>query len=123
MASSQRQVSSDLGFGLGPGIVAIDEQKRMNDPIGQVIQPHIANRELMSRINVTMQSYVKVESRNNVLRAQVMELTDRLRSLNSVLQNVGEVSGLALDIPETPRAPDETAVAGPSSNSTHISKC
>lgn len=123
MASSQRQVSSGLGFGLGPGIVAIDEQKRMNDPIGQVIQPHIANRELMSRINVTMQSYVKVESRNNVLRAQVMELTDRLRSLNSVLQNVGEVSGLALDIPETPRAPDETAVAGPSSNSTHISKC
>lgn len=41
-------------------------------------------------------------SENNVLRAQVAELTDRLKSLNSVLQIASEVSGLTFDIPVIP---------------------
>lgn len=122
MASPQRQASSGSGSDVGHTNVGIDERKRkrmesnrlsaqrsrmkkqkqVEDLIGQVTQLQNANVELVERINVTTQSYVDVESRNNVLRAQVMELTDRLRSLNSVLQIVEEVSGLAIDIPEIP---------------------
>lgn len=122
MASPQRQASSGSGSDLGPVTVGMDERKRkrmesnrlsaqrsrmrkqkqMEELIGQVTQLQKANEELMVRINATTENYVKVDSRNNVLRAQVVELTDRLRSLNSVLEIVEEVSGLALDIPEIP---------------------
>lgn len=78
------------------------KQKQMEDLIGQVAQLQKANVELTERINTTTQSYVEVDSRNNILRAQVNELTDRLRSVNSVLQVVEVASGLTLDIPEIP---------------------
>lgn len=78
------------------------KQKQMAESIGQVTQLKNENSELVARINSNTQNYIEVESRNNVLRAQFIELTDRLRSLNSVLQVVEEVSGLALDIPEIP---------------------
>lgn len=80
----------------------VRKQKRLVDLVGELGQLQQANSELIARINATAQKYVEVESANNVLRAQAMELTDRLRSLNSVLEIVEVVSGLAVDIPEVP---------------------
>ncbi|GAB4830575.1 bZIP transcription factor 53 [Ancistrocladus abbreviatus] len=122
MMMQQRQVSS--GSEEDPRYANMDERKRkrmisnresarrsrmrkqqhLDDLVKEVTKLQSENAKLMKSINESTQYYIGVESENNVLRAQVMELTDRLRSLNSVLQIVEEVSGLAMDIPEIPDA-------------------
>ncbi|GMH30852.1 hypothetical protein Nepgr_032695 [Nepenthes gracilis] len=78
------------------------KQQHLDDLISQISKLQSENAELARRINAASQSHVAVESQNNVLRAHVTELTDRLRSLNSVLEIFEEVSGFAMDIPEIP---------------------
>ncbi|XP_023525883.1 bZIP transcription factor 53-like [Cucurbita pepo subsp. pepo] len=78
------------------------KQKQVEDLTGEVSRLQIANNQLLQSIGAKEQAFVQVDNMNNVLRAQAMELTDRLQSLNSVLQIVEEVSGLAMDIPEIP---------------------
>lgn len=78
------------------------KQKQLEDLAGEVSRLQIANNQLVQSIGAKEQAFVQVDNMNNVLRAQAMELTDRLRSLNSVLHIVEEVSGLAMDIPEIP---------------------
>ncbi|KAL8522711.1 hypothetical protein ACS0TY_012883 [Phlomoides rotata] len=51
-------------------------------------------------IDDASRKYISLESENNVLSARVTELTDRPRSLNSVLETV--VSGIVLDILDIP---------------------
>lgn len=78
------------------------KQQRLDELIGQAAQLQSDNSQIVNEINKATQAFVTVESENNVVRAQLTELTDRLRSLNSVLQIVEQVSGLAMDIPEIP---------------------
>ncbi|PPS14957.1 hypothetical protein GOBAR_AA05608 [Gossypium barbadense] len=79
----------------------IRKQKQLEDLVNEVSALQKDNSQLSEKINVTTQRYAEMECANNVLRAQAMELTERLRSLNSVLYIV-EVSGYAVDIPEIP---------------------
>lgn len=74
----------------------------MGDLITQITQLQTENSQILSQADITMQHYMKLDSENMILRTQVMELTDRLQSLNSVLHIMEEVSGLAMDIPEIP---------------------
>lgn len=78
------------------------KQKLMEDLVNEASQLQNENGQLRQSISINSERYSQVESANNVLRAQAMELTERLRSLNSVLQIVEEVSGLDMDIPEIP---------------------
>lgn len=78
------------------------KQKHLDDLITQVAQLKTENSQIMNRVEVATQHYTQMESENMILRTQVMELTDRLHSLNSVLHIMEEVSGLAMDIPEIP---------------------
>ncbi|KAK3194269.1 hypothetical protein Dsin_025579 [Dipteronia sinensis] len=78
------------------------KQKQMEGLVNETSQLESGNVMLKQNIDATRQRYIKMESANNVLRAQAMELTDRLRSLNSVLLIWGEVSGLNVEIPEVP---------------------
>ncbi len=78
------------------------KQKRLEDLVNEVNALQNENSRLNQSINISTQRYVELESANNVLRAQAIELTDRLQSLNSVLQIVEEVSGLGLEIPDVP---------------------
>ncbi|KAF8387748.1 hypothetical protein HHK36_026403 [Tetracentron sinense] len=78
------------------------KQKHMDDLINQVTQLQKENNEIGQSVNVGTQHYLEVSSENNILRARVMELTERLQSLNSVLHIMEEVSGFAMDIPEIP---------------------
>jgi len=80
------------------------KQQHLDELIGQVTKLQSENSQIVQKINSVSQLYVSVETENNVLRAQMMELTDRLRSLNSVLQIVEEASGLVMDIPTIPDA-------------------
>ncbi|KAI3829550.1 hypothetical protein L1987_03676 [Smallanthus sonchifolius] len=59
----------------------------------------ISNRE---SAHGATQASAEVSSENNVLRAQLTALTDRLQSLNNVLYVAQEVSDRAMDIPEVP---------------------
>ncbi|MBA0704294.1 hypothetical protein Golax_016563 [Gossypium laxum] len=80
----------------------IRKQKQLEDLVNEVSALQKDNSQLSEKINVATQGYAEMECANNVLRAQAMELTERLRSLNSVLHIVEEVSGYAVDIPEIP---------------------
>ncbi|MBA0847181.1 hypothetical protein Goshw_013995 [Gossypium schwendimanii] len=80
----------------------IRKQKQLEDLVNEVSALQKDNSQLSEKINVSTQRYAEMECANNVLRAQAMELTERLQSLNSVLHIVEEVSGYAVDIPEIP---------------------
>ncbi|KAL8101086.1 bZIP transcription factor 53 [Apium graveolens] len=78
------------------------KQQHVDKLIAEVNQLQSQNKVVSEKINEATDKFVGVVSENNVLRAQLSELTDRLHSLNSVLHIVEEVSGLAMDIPQVP---------------------
>ncbi|CAL1398695.1 unnamed protein product [Linum trigynum] len=78
------------------------KQKQVEDLVKETAQLQKENAQLGQQIEVSGQRFREIDSANNIMRAQAMELTDRLRSLNSVLEVVEAVSGFAVDIPEIP---------------------
>nr|XP_043620747.1 bZIP transcription factor 53 [Erigeron canadensis] len=78
------------------------KQQRLDELLGEISQLQNDNNTIMRKVDGATQMFVGAESQNNVLRAQLTELTDRLHSLNSVLHIAQEVSGLTMDIPEIP---------------------
>ncbi|XP_010931749.1 bZIP transcription factor 53 [Elaeis guineensis] len=78
------------------------KQQHLDDLMSQVALLKEENSQISMQINLFTQQYVRLESENTVLRTQLMELTDRLRSLNSLLHLVEELSGMSMDIPEIP---------------------
>ncbi|KAL3827769.1 hypothetical protein ACJIZ3_016571 [Penstemon smallii] len=78
------------------------KQQHLDELMTQEKQMQEENKKLRDTIDGATQLYLNFASENNVLRAQLAELTDRLRSLNSVLHIASEVSGLAFDIPDIP---------------------
>lgn len=76
------------------------KRKLMEDLGNEVSLLQKENSRLSKEINASTQRYIEMESANNLLRAEVMGLTERLRSLNSVLHIVEEVNGYAVEIPE-----------------------
>ncbi|XP_058076964.1 bZIP transcription factor 53-like [Magnolia sinica] len=78
------------------------KQQHLDDLITQLGQLKTDNNQIAARVDVATQHYMKLESENTILRTQVMELTERLQSLNSVLHLMEEISGMAMDIPEIP---------------------
>ncbi|XP_051150767.1 bZIP transcription factor 44-like [Andrographis paniculata] len=71
------------------------KQKHMEDLMGQVAQLTEKNKQMLSRINVTTEQTVKVEAENSVLKAQEMELTQRLQSLSEILNIINSSSSMA----------------------------
>lgn len=82
----------------------IRKQQHVESLIRQVTQLQNENKFIEEKINNIADVYIGLAIENNVMRAQLSELTDRLRSLNSVLQIAEEVVGYAVDIPEIPDA-------------------
>lgn len=78
------------------------KQQRLDELLTEITQLQSENNTVMKKIDAATQMFVGVASQNNVLRAQLTELTDRLQSLNSVLHIAQEVSGMTMDIPEIP---------------------
>ncbi|KAL2345475.1 LOW QUALITY PROTEIN: hypothetical protein Fmac_006760 [Flemingia macrophylla] len=75
------------------------KQKQLED-----LTDEIARREQEARGGHQGQeeACVETEAANSILRAQTMELADRLRFLNSILEIAEEVGGLSVEIPEIP---------------------
>ncbi|KAK8718157.1 hypothetical protein V6N13_045402 [Hibiscus sabdariffa] len=76
------------------------KQKQLEDLVNEASALQKENSQLTEKIKVATERFVEMESSNNVLRARAMELTDRVNSLNMLLQQLtGEGSGHADDIP------------------------
>ncbi|OMO75229.1 hypothetical protein COLO4_26247 [Corchorus olitorius] len=61
------------------------KQKHLDELVGQVTQLRKDNNQILTSINFTTQHYLNIEADNSVLRAQVMELSQRLDSLTEIL--------------------------------------
>ncbi|GKU87006.1 hypothetical protein SLEP1_g1468 [Rubroshorea leprosula] len=80
------------------------KQKQLEDLLNEVNTLKNENSQLVQSISIVSQRYAEIEGSNNILRAQAMELTERLESLNSMLQILGDDNSLAMDIPEGPES-------------------
>ncbi|MED6183998.1 hypothetical protein PIB30_062972 [Stylosanthes scabra] len=78
------------------------KQKQLEDLTEEVTKLQSANKNLAEAIKAKEEAMTETEAANGVLRAQLTELTDRLRFLNSILEIAEDVSGLSVDIPEIP---------------------
>ncbi|CAI9110838.1 OLC1v1010927C1 [Oldenlandia corymbosa var. corymbosa] len=61
------------------------KQKHLDDMLSQVNQLREENNQILSNLNLTTRLFLNVESENSVLRAQLNELTHRLKSLNDIV--------------------------------------
>ncbi|KAF5455871.1 hypothetical protein F2P56_025403 [Juglans regia] len=61
------------------------KQKHLEDLMAQSAQLSKDNNQILTKINITSQYYINVEAQNSILRAQVVELSQRLDSLNEIL--------------------------------------
>ncbi|XP_073021164.1 bZIP transcription factor 44-like [Primulina eburnea] len=75
------------------------KQKHLDDLLAQVSQIKKENNEILSNINITTQHYLNVESENSILRAQKLELSQRLHSLNEILGHINSYTAGAATVP------------------------
>lgn len=78
------------------------KQLHLDTLISEAASLKTDNAEMAARMNLTTQQYLMVEKENQVLRACHAELTERLRSLNSILSIYEEFMGVSMDIPDMP---------------------
>ncbi|XP_073000561.1 bZIP transcription factor 44-like [Typha latifolia] len=79
------------------------KQKHLDGLMAQVNQLRKENSQVSTTLNITMQHYLGVEAENSVLRTQMMELNNRLESLNEILYylNGNNIAGMACEEFET----------------------
>lgn len=70
----------------------------LEDLTSEMTRLQCENSDIVGKIDETRERHMLFEAENNVLRAQAMELTERLESTISVLER----SGLKLDSPARP---------------------
>ena len=70
------------------------KQKHLDDLMGQVTQLSKDNNQILTSINITNQHLMNVEAENSILRAQVVELSQRLESLNGILNFINTTSSV-----------------------------
>ncbi|KAJ3687466.1 hypothetical protein LUZ61_016630 [Rhynchospora tenuis] len=78
------------------------KQQHLDELVNQVAHLKEENARISMQASMIMERFMRVDSENAVLRAQLAELTGRLQSVNSVLRMVEEFSGVDMDIPEIP---------------------
>lgn len=61
------------------------KQKHLDDLTAQVAQLQNENGQIVARLTLNTRDYLNVEAENSVLRTQMMELSNRLESLNEII--------------------------------------
>lgn len=74
------------------------KQKHLGDLTGEIAQLTKENSQVLTNISATTQHYVNLEAENSILRAQMMELSQRLHSLNEILDFISS-STAAVTVP------------------------
>ncbi|KAF5462064.1 hypothetical protein F2P56_018104 [Juglans regia] len=88
------------------------KQKQLNDLTGQVAQLSKDNNQILASITITTQLYLNIEAQNSILRAQVVELSQRLDSLNEIL-NFINTSGSVYEPDQTLHASLDNSFMNP----------
>lgn len=61
------------------------KQKHLDDLMAQLAQLRKENNQIITTMSLTTQNYLNIEADNSILRAQMVELTSRLQSLNEII--------------------------------------
>lgn len=64
------------------------KQKRLDDLNSQAATFRKENNRILKEINTATQQLLNIESEKSILRAQMMELSHRLESLNEILSSI-----------------------------------
>ncbi|OIW03507.1 hypothetical protein TanjilG_31020 [Lupinus angustifolius] len=72
----------------------LKKQKHLDDLIAQVDKLRKENTEILTRVNIITHHYHKVEAENFILSAQIGELSQRLQSLNDILELMSTTNGV-----------------------------
>ncbi|KAL4272339.1 hypothetical protein GQ457_13G019720 [Hibiscus cannabinus] len=64
------------------------KQKHLDDLVAQITELKHDNNQIQTSIGFTTQHYMNIEAENSVLMAQMMELSQRLESLNQILDHI-----------------------------------
>lgn len=78
------------------------KQHRLEDLISEAARLNNENAQVEMHANLLMERYNKVEMENEVLRAEMAQLAERLKSANMYLSLFEAVSGVEMDIEEIP---------------------
>ncbi|KAJ3691859.1 hypothetical protein LUZ61_021023 [Rhynchospora tenuis] len=78
------------------------KQQHLEELIGEVARLKSENAQAEMHVNVLTEQYGKVEAENAVLRAEVAQLAERLKSTNMYLSLFEVVSGVKMDVEEIP---------------------
>ncbi|KAM7481778.1 hypothetical protein LguiB_006361 [Lonicera macranthoides] len=76
------------------------KQKLVQNMAEEINRLQMANKDIVNKIDSTAQVYMMYKAENDVLRAQEMELAERLRSLNDILKNSGMMDEEILELPD-----------------------
>ncbi|XP_019438019.1 PREDICTED: bZIP transcription factor 44-like [Lupinus angustifolius] len=68
------------------------KQNHIDDMMNQVSQLTKENSEIVTSVNFTMQHYLNIEAENSILRVQMVELNQRLESLNSIINLINSTT-------------------------------
>ncbi|EEF52622.1 Ocs element-binding factor, putative [Ricinus communis] len=92
------------------------KQQHLDDLMSQVSQLRKDNSQILTSINITTQHFLNVEAENSILRAQMMELSQRLDSLNEILNYINTTTSNGIYEIDHPHHhhQDATAVAADS---------
>lgn len=77
------------------------KQKYLDDLMAQAAQLSKDNNQVLTNINITTQYYINVEAENSILRAQVVELSRRLDSLDEILNFINTSGAGVYDSDQT----------------------
>lgn len=70
----------------------LKKQKRLEDLGNEVNRLRVMNSRIVESINDKERARIEIESMNNVLRLEAVEMTYRLRALNLVVQIVDDAN-------------------------------
>ncbi|OIW00500.1 hypothetical protein TanjilG_24230 [Lupinus angustifolius] len=73
------------------------KQKHLDDLIAQVDELNKENNQINTRVEITTQHYFKIEAENAIIRAQVEELSNRLQSLNEIIDSINSPCNYIID--------------------------
>lgn len=72
------------------------KQQHLDDLTAEITQLTKENSQVLTNISATTQHYVNLEAENSILRAQMMELSQRLQSLNEILDFISSSAAAAV---------------------------
>ncbi|PHT44545.1 hypothetical protein CQW23_13703 [Capsicum baccatum] len=78
------------------------KQQRLEELKSETTQLQNQNSICRDKIDSVERKYHSVDAENNVLRAQLAELTERLNSLNELAQFWADTTGFPVDVAEIP---------------------